>query len=184
MLEYGMPPLAAALLAAVAGMHPVVAHEPGGWRRCDVEDFGAVAGDGLSDSAAIRAALVVCGGPRGGEIVLRGPGAYDSAPMNLTSNQALRVASGAVLRAPLVNTTGHCQNEKTPCPYAVMDRFPSYQSSRSGFGCRLGPFIGELSRTRSRCPMLLVMRFGSLAAAVLLPRCCSRSACQSEYTGH
>lgn len=111
-------------------------------RRCVVEEFGAVAGDGRSDSAAIHAAVRACGGSAGGEIVLSGPGVYDSAPMNLTSNQVLHVAVGAVLRAPLVHTDGHCHDAISPCPYAVMDRFPSYQSSRSGFGCRLGPFIG------------------------------------------
>ena len=109
---------------------------------CDVDDFGAVADDGLSDTDAIRVALKACGGPGGGEIVLKGPGVYESAPMNLTSNQVLHVGTGAILRAPMVNKTGHCYDNHAPCPYAVMDRFPSYQMSRSGFGCRLGPFIG------------------------------------------
>ena len=117
------------------------------WRRCDVEHYGAVAGDGLPDTVAIRAALAACGGPRGGEIMLRGPGAYDSLPMNLTSNQVLHVATGATLRAPLVNSSRHCIDAKSPCPYAVMDRFPSYQSSRSGFGCRLGPFVGAYKQS-------------------------------------
>jgi polygalacturonase len=111
-------------------------------RRCDVEEFGAVADDGRSDHAAILAALRACGGAAGGEIVMHGPGVYESAPLNLTSNQVLHVAVGAVLRAPLVDTDGHCHDARSPCPYPIMDRFPSYQSSRSGFGCRLGPFIG------------------------------------------
>ena len=39
-----------------------------------------------------------------------------------------------------------------------MDRFPSYQSSRSGWGCRLGPFIGECPADSLRCliPLLLL----------------------------
>eukprot|EP01052_Picozoa_sp_SAG31_P033163 SAG31_NODE_3713_length_3957_cov_3.801452_5_plen_96_part_01 len=61
-------------------------------RRCEVEDYGAVANDDRSDAAAIYAALEACGGTLGGEIVLRGPGVYDALPMNLSSNQVLYVA--------------------------------------------------------------------------------------------
>ena len=49
-------------------------------RRCSVEEFGAVADDGRSDHAAILAALRACGGAAGGEIVMHGPGVYESAP--------------------------------------------------------------------------------------------------------
>jgi hypothetical protein len=90
--------LAALLVLALILPHHAADEAPTGWRRCVVQDFDAVADDGVADSAAIHlAALRACGGPTGGEIVLRGPGAYESAPMNLTSNQALRVAAGAVL---------------------------------------------------------------------------------------
>jgi hypothetical protein len=109
---------------------------------CDVNDFGAVPDDGLSDTDAIQAALVACGGPDGGKISLNGLGVYESAPMNLTSNQILYVGTGTILQAPVVNESGHCHDNRAPCPYPVMDHFPSYQMSRSGFGCRLGPFIG------------------------------------------
>ena len=68
------------------------------WRRCPVENYGAVADDGLDDSAAIFAALRDCGG--GGEIVLRGPGVYAAQPLNLTSNQVLHVAETPPVRPP------------------------------------------------------------------------------------
>jgi polygalacturonase len=102
------------------------------WRRCIVEDYGAVAethdtdvtarGD---DSAAIFAALRACGGVGGGEVVLRGPGTYDSLPFNLTSNQVLHIASGAVLQAPTPRA-GECISSETPCPYPVVPSFQSY----------------------------------------------------------
>jgi len=56
------------------------------WRVCDVTAFGAV-GDGSSDAtAAIRACLAACD-----EVVLKHGGAFVSGPLNLTSNQVLRV---------------------------------------------------------------------------------------------
>jgi len=110
------------------------------WRRCPVENYGAVADDGLDDSAAIFAALRDCGG--GGEIVLRGPGVYDAQPLNLTSNQVLHVAEGAVLQAP-TPASGQCMGASSTCPYPLMQSFPSYTGSRDyGEPCRLGPFIG------------------------------------------
>ena len=131
---------AAAAAAAAAGATA--------WRRCAVEDYGAIAETGAAaadrgdDSAAIFAALVACGGERGGEVVLRGPGIYDAKPMNLTSNQVLHVAAGAVLQAP-TPAAGECVSSETPCPYAIVQSFPSYTGSRDyGEPCRLGPFIG------------------------------------------
>ena len=110
------------------------------WRRCPVENYGAVADDGLDDSAAIFAALRDCGG--GGEIVLRGPGVYDAQPLNLTSNQVLHVAEGAVLQAP-TPASGQCMGASSTCPYPLVQSFPSYTGSRDyGEPCRLGPFIG------------------------------------------
>ena len=118
-------------------------HLGAAWQRCYVEDFGAVADDLQDDTHAIHLALEQCGGKgEGGEIVLRGPGIYNSAPMNLSSNQVLHVSAGAVLQAPAVNGSNQCQDATTMCPFPVMQKFPSYQKSRSGFGCRLGPFIG------------------------------------------
>ena len=132
--------LAAALLLAAAT--PAAA-----WRRCAVEEFGAVAEIGArvarsDDSAAIFAALEACGGEHGGEIVLLGPGVYDAKPLNLTSNQVLHIAEGAVLQAPTPGS-GECVSSSTPCPYPVVQSFPSYTGSRDyGQSCRLGPFIG------------------------------------------
>jgi hypothetical protein len=54
-----------ASVAALAG-----ARRPsGGWRRCAVEEFGAIPGDGQDDSVAIGAALARCD-----EVILPGPG--------------------------------------------------------------------------------------------------------------
>ena len=107
------------------------------WRRCAVEEFGAIAGDGRDDSVAIGAALAHCD-----EVVLPGPGMYDAQPMNLSSNQVLHVADGAVLQAP-TPAHGECMNSNTSCPYQIVDSFPSYTGSRDyGTSCRLGPFIG------------------------------------------
>ena len=143
MISPMLPPL---LLLLVAALHLGAAAQAATrahlWRRCPVEEFGAHAGDGKDDTVAIRAALAACGGLLGGEITLRGPGIYDSAPMNLTSNQILRVAAGATLKAP-TPATGQCMSASTPCAYPVMDSFPSYTGSRDyGTPCRLGPFIG------------------------------------------
>jgi hypothetical protein len=108
----------------------------GVWRRCAVEDYGAVAETGGAaatrgdDSAAIHAALAACGGERGGEVVLRGPGTYDAGPMNLTSNQVLHVGAGAVLQAPTPKS-GECLTSSTPCPYPVVQvrKTPSWPRS-------------------------------------------------------
>jgi polygalacturonase len=62
--------------------------------------------------------------------------------MNLSSNQVLHVAAGAVLQAP-TPARGECMNSSTSCPYRVVDSLPSYTGSRDyGTSCRLGPFIG------------------------------------------
>ena len=132
----------APLLLLAVGARAEHGNRSAPWRRCHVEAYGAVAGDGRDDSLAIAAALRDCGGDAGGEIVLRGPGVYDAQPMNLTSNQVLHVASGAVLQAP-TPAHGSCMNATTPCPYRVVDSFPSYTGSRDyGTSCRFGPFIG------------------------------------------
>lgn len=125
------------LLLAYAYIRGADAHGSGGWRRCAVEEFGAIPDDGQDDSAAIATALARCD-----EVILPGPGVYDSQPMNLTSNQVLHIAHGAVLQAP-TPARGECLNSKTACPYRVVDSFPSYTGSRDfGTPCRLGPFIG------------------------------------------
>lgn len=133
-----MPSPAAALLLAAAAQAAV----SGQRRRCVVEDHGAIADDGLDDSSALFGALAACGGDLGGEIVLAGPGVYNAKPMNLTSNQVLRVAAGAVLQAPAL-VAGECMDAQSPCPYPLARSFPSYTGSRDfGAPYRLGPFIG------------------------------------------
>eukprot|EP01050_Picozoa_sp_SAG11_P009679 SAG11_NODE_927_length_6519_cov_2.357788_1_plen_215_part_00 len=133
------------LIVAVLALEPVA--PAAAWRRCHVEDFGAVAEVGVAatrsdDSAAIFAALEACGGEHGGEIVLSGPGFYDAMPMNLSSNQVLHISAGAVLQAP-TPSAGECLSASTSCPYPVVQSFPSYTGSRDyGQPCRLGPFIG------------------------------------------
>ena len=125
------------VLASVYNTAGAAAQRRGGWQRCAVEEFGAIPDDGQDDSTAISTALAHCD-----EVILPGPGVYDAKPMNLTSNQVLHIAYGAVLQAP-TPARGQCLNSKTSCPYRVVDSFPSYTGSRDfGTPCRLGPFIG------------------------------------------
>lgn len=64
------------------------------------------------------------------------PGRYLIGPLNLTSGQTLQVDLGATL---LGSTNLSDQ--------IVVDKFPSYQHSRSGYGCRYQALIGAYNQT-------------------------------------
>ena len=108
------------------------------WRVCDVADHGAVGDGQTDDSRALRSALAACD-----EVVIPRHRSCVSGPLNLTSNQVLRV-DGALLAStipahfPLMEpVVGYGWSRDTNC-------FPA-NSTRRGFregALRHAPVVG------------------------------------------
>ena len=104
---------------SVAAPSSSVALSKGAWRIYDVRAFGAKGDNHTKDTAAIKAAIEAATTAGGGEIVLPAPGQYLTGPLNLSSNQLLRVEPGASLLA-----------SQDVADYPEVASFPSYEGSR------------------------------------------------------
>ncbi|MCF8882707.1 glycosyl hydrolase family 28 protein [Erythrobacter sp. SN021] len=86
-----------ALLLASCASLPLAAQqtEDASSARCDIRTFGAIAGDGLPDTAAIQAAVAACEGV-GGTVVIP-QGEWSTGTVRLGSNMTLLLEQEAVL---------------------------------------------------------------------------------------
>ena len=114
----------------------LVARTAAAWQICDVRKHGAKGDNRTKDTTAIKAAIAECAG--GGEVLLSAPGLYLTGALNLSSNQVLRVETGASLLA-----------SQDVADYPVVASFPSYLGSRDipNSTCRFGAVIGGVGAT-------------------------------------
>lgn len=92
-----------------------------GWKSVTVEDFGAVGDNQTDNTAAFRAALRAVVG--GGEVVVPAGKAYQTGPVNLTSNVVLRVDGtmravmnrSAFPKIAVLPSVGHDYDTNGPC---------------------------------------------------------------------